>query len=181
ALRVGGGDLRAFNDRGQYWLVEWTTADGERHTSAIAKGDLTVISSGICLSGRDRDFDLQSLVGVIKGRDWEGAILDIFDHARLRRTGGVMAGLRDLPVTIGGGGALGANLTETLARQGFARLTVIDRDRVEERNLSTQPYFRGDIGAQKAKILANALYRALGVAVTGRAEELTAANAAKLL
>jgi hypothetical protein len=70
ALRVGGGDLRTFNDRGQYWLVEWTTADGERHTSAIAKGDLTVISSGICLSGRDRDFDLQSLVGVIDGREW---------------------------------------------------------------------------------------------------------------
>jgi hypothetical protein len=70
ALRVGGGDLRTFNDRGQYWLVEWTTADGERHTSAIAKGDLTVISSGICLSGRDRDFDLQSLVGVIERQEW---------------------------------------------------------------------------------------------------------------
>jgi hypothetical protein len=70
ALHVGGGDLRAFNDRGAYWLVEWTTADGQRHTSAVAKGDLTVISSGICLSGRDRDFDLQSLVGVIEGREW---------------------------------------------------------------------------------------------------------------
>jgi hypothetical protein len=70
ALRIGGGDLRAFNDRGESWLVEWTMADGRRHTSAIAKGDLTVISSGICLSGRDRDFDLQSLVGVIEGREW---------------------------------------------------------------------------------------------------------------
>jgi molybdopterin/thiamine biosynthesis adenylyltransferase len=107
--------------------------------------------------------------------------MDIFYHERLHRTEAVMARLRDLPVTVCGAGALGANLTETLARQGFARVTVIDRDRVEERNLSTQPYFRGDIGAQKAKILTNALYRALGVAVTGRVEELTAANAAKLL
>ena len=73
ALRTGGGELRDFTDRGEYWLVEWTTRDGERHTSAIAKGDLTVISSGICLSDRDRDFDLQSLVGVIERRyedDW---------------------------------------------------------------------------------------------------------------
>jgi hypothetical protein len=40
-----------------------------RHTSAIAKADLTVVSSGICLSGRDRDFDLQSLVGVIEHQE----------------------------------------------------------------------------------------------------------------
>ena len=65
ALQLGGGELQTFQDRGDYWMVEWTTAEGSRHTSAIAKTDLTVISSGICLSGRDHDFDLQSLVGVI--------------------------------------------------------------------------------------------------------------------
>ena len=71
ALRVGGGDLQGFTDRGDYWVVEWTTRGGHRHTSAIGKEGLTVISSGICLSGRDRDFDLQSLVGVIEGDlDW---------------------------------------------------------------------------------------------------------------
>ncbi len=59
ALKLGGGELHQFQDRGDYWTVDWTTADGVRHTSAIAKGDLTVVSSGICLSGRDRDFDLQ--------------------------------------------------------------------------------------------------------------------------
>jgi hypothetical protein len=69
ALEVGGGQLQQFHDRGDYWTVEWTTADGENHTSAIAKKDLTVMSSGICLSGRDRDFDLQSLVGVIEERE----------------------------------------------------------------------------------------------------------------
>jgi hypothetical protein len=70
ALEVGGGQLQQFHDRGDYWTVEWTTADGENHTSAIGKNDLTVISSGICLSGRDRDFDLQSLVGVMEEREW---------------------------------------------------------------------------------------------------------------
>ncbi len=69
ALKQGGGELKNFDDKGEYWLVEWTTGDGVRHTSAIGKTDLTVMSSGICLSGRDRDFDLQSLVGVIENRD----------------------------------------------------------------------------------------------------------------
>jgi hypothetical protein len=72
ALHMGGGELREFRDRGEFWQVEWMTRDGERHTSAISKGDLTVISSGICLSGGDRHFDLQSLVGVIEARDnWD--------------------------------------------------------------------------------------------------------------
>lgn len=72
ALQMGGGELQDFRDRGEFWQVEWTTGDGERHTSAIAKGDLTVISSGICLSGYDRNFDLQSLVGVIEAREhWD--------------------------------------------------------------------------------------------------------------
>jgi hypothetical protein len=72
ALQMGGGNLQEFRDRGDFWQVEWTTGNGERHTSAISKGDLTVISSGICLSGGDRNFDLQSLVGVIEARDhWD--------------------------------------------------------------------------------------------------------------
>jgi hypothetical protein len=70
ALKTGGGELQTFQEHSDYWTVEWTTSDGERHTSAIAKTDLTVISSGICLSGRDRDFDLQSLVGIIEDREY---------------------------------------------------------------------------------------------------------------
>ena len=66
ALQQGGGEMRSFRDRADFWQVEWTTIDGQLHTSAISKDDLTVVSAGICLSGRDRDFDLQSLVGVIE-------------------------------------------------------------------------------------------------------------------
>jgi hypothetical protein len=69
ALSFGGGDLRSFQDRGDYWLVQWIARGGELHTSAIAKTDLTVISAGICLSGEDQKFDLQSLVGVVEG-EW---------------------------------------------------------------------------------------------------------------
>jgi hypothetical protein len=69
ALERGGGALLDYAERGDVLVVEWTTAAGERHTSAVSKEDLTVVSSGICLSGRDRDFDLLSLVGVVEGRE----------------------------------------------------------------------------------------------------------------
>lgn len=92
-----------------------------------------------------------------------------------------MTQIRDYAVTICGAGALGANITESLVRSGFGNLKVIDCDRVEERNLSTQPYYRSDVGAFKAKILANSLYRAIGVKVETQTKELTASNAGQLL
>ena len=102
-------------------------------------------------------------------------------HEQLYRTPEVMTRLCGFPVAVCGAGALGANIVESLARMGFKRLRVVDRDRIEERNLSTQPYYRADAGAHKARVLANALYRALGVEVDARSVELTEANAAKLL
>lgn len=67
ALRFGGGQLQSFNDRREFWLVEWLARNGQTYFSAIAKDDLTVIGAGICLSGEDSKFDLQSLVGVAEG------------------------------------------------------------------------------------------------------------------
>ncbi|MGK7876603.1 MAG: ThiF family adenylyltransferase [Xenococcaceae cyanobacterium] len=107
--------------------------------------------------------------------------MSIFFHEQLYRTSELMAQLQDISVTMCGAGALGANITENLARSGFGKLRVIDRDRIEERNLSTQPYYKSDIGAYKAKILTNTLYRALGIAIDGRSKELTSANCAQLL
>ncbi|NER35297.1 MAG: ThiF family adenylyltransferase [Oscillatoria sp. SIO1A7] len=107
--------------------------------------------------------------------------MSIFFHEQLYRTPEVMAKLKNFSVTVCGAGALGANLTESLARTGFGKLKVIDRDRIEERNLSTQPYYRSDIGAFKAKIIANSLYRALGTKIEARSQELTSANVAQLL
>ncbi|MCT7948401.1 ThiF family adenylyltransferase [Ancylothrix sp. C2] len=107
--------------------------------------------------------------------------MSIFLHEQIYRTPEVMAKIKKLPVTICGAGALGANLTENLARTGFSNLKIIDRDRIEERNLSTQPYYRSDIGAFKAKILSNSLYRALGLKMEVQTKELTAENAAQLI
>ena len=68
ALALAGGRFQSAQDRDDHWQVTWTTGDGEQHVSAIAKRDLTVLSSGICLSGLDADFDLASLVGVVSQR-----------------------------------------------------------------------------------------------------------------
>lgn len=107
--------------------------------------------------------------------------MSIFFHEQLYRNDNVMAKLKNYPVTICGAGALGGNLTENLVRAGFGMIKVIDGDRIEERNLSTQPYYRSDVGAFKAKILANNLYRAIGTKVEAQTKELTATNAAQLL
>ena len=107
--------------------------------------------------------------------------MNAFFHERLYRRDDLMRRLAELRITIGGAGALGANLAENCARQGFAALRVIDRDRIEERNLSTQPYHRADIGQAKARILANTIFRAVGVEIDGQVAELTGGNAARLI
>jgi hypothetical protein len=84
-------------------------------------------------------------------------------------------------VTICGAGALGANLAETLARMGLRHLRVIDRDRIEAHNLSTQPWAQQDVGGLKARVLANALYRAVGARVEAQSTVLTTENAGPLL
>ena len=89
--------------------------------------------------------------------------------------------LADFPITICGAGALGANLTETLARCGAKTLTVIDRDRIEEVNLSTQPYELDEVGVMKASSLSRMLYRAVGSEVVALPKELNANSAGKLL
>src|SRR5579859_8096056 len=104
-----------------------------------------------------------------------------FYHEHLYRSRTLMQRLREAMITVCGAGALGANILESLARQGCGKLRIIDRDRVEERNLSTQPYYRSDVGAFKARIMANTLYRALSLEVDAKTETLTAGNVAKLL
>ena len=108
-------------------------------------------------------------------------ITDRLFHEQLYRSAKAMIRLKDYPVTICGAGALGANITETLARSGYGNLKVIDSDRIEERNLSTQPYHRADVGSHKAKILTNSLYRAVGTSVKANIKRLTETNVRSLL
>jgi len=102
-----------------------------------------------------------------------GITMSMFFHEELHRTTAVMQRLKDFPIAICGAGALGGNLTENLARTGLTQIKVIDGDRIEERNLSTQPYYQSDVGAYKVKILTNTLYRALGISLQSINQRLT--------
>ena len=94
---------------------------------------------------------------------------------------GALAKLRDVQVVLCGAGAVGSNLADNLSRQGFAKLRVIDHDRVEEHNVGTQLYGESEVGLWKVEALRNRLFRATGVEVDAVRKELTAQNAQALL
>ncbi|MFK7906664.1 MAG: ThiF family adenylyltransferase [Chitinophagales bacterium] len=107
--------------------------------------------------------------------------MSIFYHEELYRSNEALQKMKRMNVVICGAGALGGNIAESLARSGFGQLKVIDFDRIEERNLSTQPYQKADIGAFKAKMVANNLYRAVGARVEAVVKRLEENNVHKLL
>jgi hypothetical protein len=65
AVAHAGAALRGYAEQGDAYRVEFEV-DGRRHVAAVGRRDLAVQVAGICLSGEDRKFDLQSLVGVLR-------------------------------------------------------------------------------------------------------------------
>ncbi|RYX81621.1 hypothetical protein EON83_23140 [bacterium] len=61
----GGGRLVSYIERDGVYSVTYNFG-ARTHTSTVRASDLRVETSGICLSGRDGDFDLTSLVGVMQ-------------------------------------------------------------------------------------------------------------------
>jgi molybdopterin/thiamine biosynthesis adenylyltransferase len=104
-----------------------------------------------------------------------------FHHESLYRGGEVLARLGAARMTICGAGAIGSNLADNLARHGATKLRVIDFDRVEEHNVSTQIYGECDIGVWKVEALRNRLFRTTGIEIDPIRKELTASNSRQLL
>ncbi len=105
---------------------------------------------------------------------------DGFTHERIYRSDEVLARLAETQIVLCGAGALGSNLADMLVRQGAAKLRVIDRDRVEEHNVSTQLYGVSDVGVWKVEALRSRLYRDVGIEIEAARKELSERNAKKL-
>ena len=104
-----------------------------------------------------------------------------FHHESIYRGPELLAKLSALRVTLCGVGAVGSNLADNLVRQGVSHVRAIDKDRVEEHNVSTQAYGEADVGAWKVEALRNRLFRVAGVEIEAVRKELTAQNARQLL
>lgn len=102
-------------------------------------------------------------------------------HEELSRGKSAITAFASTSVAICGAGALGSNLADILARQGFRRITVIDDDRVEEHNAGTQTYRRSDIGKLKVAALSDYLYDAAGIDLVIQNRRLDSSNAKKFL
>lgn len=65
ALQRAGANYKSYVERKDTYTIEYTV-DGHQHRSVVKKDTLAIESAGICLAGTDKNFDLQSLVGVIR-------------------------------------------------------------------------------------------------------------------
>lgn len=77
ALAHAGAELKDFLERKDVYTITYEV-DGQRHVSVVSKSNLSVQVAGICLSGEDENFDLQSLVGVIREAQGQGGFVRTF-------------------------------------------------------------------------------------------------------
>ena len=104
-----------------------------------------------------------------------------FHHESLYRGDQIVRQLGELRIVLCGAGAIGSNLADNLVRQGATRLRVIDHDKIEEHNVSTQLYGESDVGGAKVDVLRSRLFRTAGVEIEAVRKELTESNAQQML
>lgn len=92
--------------------------------------------------------------------------MDLFTHEQEYRTEGLLKKMSLVPIVFAGCGAIGSNLADNMARQGFKNMYTIDMDRVEDHNKGTQLWDRLDVGKLKTACLKTKIYNSTGTVVT---------------
>ncbi len=81
--------------------------------------------------------------------------------------------LRGASVLIAGAGNIGSHLAPLVARAGVRLVRIVDRDRVEQKNLTNQAFRAADVGRPKAEVLAEHIQGQFpGVVAEARAADL---------
>ncbi len=63
-LSLLGAQLISVQQQGETYFIRWR--DGRREYTTVLDVSLSVMSAGICLAGREQEFDLASIVGVMR-------------------------------------------------------------------------------------------------------------------
>jgi hypothetical protein len=63
-LSLLGAQLVSVHQEGDTYLIRWR--DGHREHTTVLDASLSVLSAGICLAGREQEFDLASIVSVMR-------------------------------------------------------------------------------------------------------------------
>jgi len=107
--------------------------------------------------------------------------MDLFTHEQEYRTEELLKKLAEWSISFAGCGAIGSNLVDNMARQGFKRLTAIDMDRVEAENRGTQIWDRLDVGGLKTEKMKAKIYNSTGTVLNSVPKKLTEDNIKKFL
>jgi molybdopterin-synthase adenylyltransferase len=101
-------------------------------------------------------------------------------HEEKYRGEGLLKKMAEQEFIICGAGAIGSNLVENMVRQGFKKFLVIDDDRVEDHNRSTQIYDRRDVGQLKVAALKTRIYNVMGITIEPCSKKLDETNIGKI-
>lgn len=107
--------------------------------------------------------------------------MDTLIHEEKFRGKTLLQKMAEQSFIICGAGAIGSNIIETMARQGFKKFTVIDFDRVDDHNRHTQIYGRRDIGQLKVNAVKARVFDLMGISVEAVSKKLETSNIKKLL
>jgi len=107
--------------------------------------------------------------------------MDLFTHEQEYRTEELLKKMAKAHICFAGCGAIGSNLIDNMARQGFQTMSVIDMDRVEDHNKGTQIWDRLDVGGLKTEKMKTRVYNSTKAVLNTYPKKLTEDNIKKFL